>query len=70
MMSRTKLKQASHKVCYNLAVGFVWYVRGPVTNAKINMDSPRFITWNSEALSAFKKRRSAVAWLNTLGHTS
>jgi hypothetical protein len=28
-----------HKVCYILAVGFVWHVRRPVTDAKINMDS-------------------------------
>jgi hypothetical protein len=53
-----------------VAVGFVWYLSGPVADAKINMDSAGLSVGTVALSERYKKPRSAATWLNTLKHKS
>ena len=51
---KDEVEANKHKVCYILAVGFVWHVHGPVTDAKINMDSAGYRSERRLSLSVQK----------------
>jgi len=66
---KDEVEANKHKVCYILAVGFVWYLPGPV-NAKTNMACAGLSVGTVALSQRCKESRYATAWLNTLKHKS
>jgi hypothetical protein len=65
---KDEVEANKHKGVLHPAVGFVWHVHGPVTDAKINMDSAG--CQPERAALSVQRPRSAATWLNGLRHKS